>query len=352
MTCTLFAQMSGGAKNALQFGAINLPGDLGDYALLTIAGRYAAKSPEDALAALARSDDSFSSIKNNAYKSVFEGLFENDRESALQAMKALDSGALQSVFSSEGNLKNAISTDPASTVGLLDRIVMTSTNAEIFENASFHFAEKDPEMAFEWVGGFEKSKIKEDMMEATLRIWAQKDPTAARAAINNLPADEKVGALKGLATGWSAKSATSFQEAVDWSAGLAGGERSVFLGAGMSALAFDHTDEAVALLDQGMGDLIGPGNIDDVYYKVAQNLAGLKLEKAVTWVNGLPPDSQSGAVKGLMEKWVATDPPKASDWLSKLPPGAGRDAGARVLANEMEVSDPVLAKKWRDSVAK
>jgi hypothetical protein len=350
MVKDLFRVMPGGASEAAKMAVANLPAELASNALLSIAARYSTKSPKEALAILNTTSNAPIEATDEAYQKVFEGLFKEDSNYAIQSIANLDPAAIQSVLSSKSCLEQAIALNPSAAIESMGKIVMTSSNSQIFKDASFFLADKDPQMAFEWVGSFPESKTKQDMLQTAVRIWGEKDPLAASGVIDSLPGNEKNEALKGLAEGWSLK-LKSFQESVDWSLQLPKNERSIFLESGLSNLSGYHPEEAAEFLKQGMMQNLDAISVESTFYKVAQNLLKRNLAQTVAWVSELPSNSQPGAVRGVIDAWVAVDPGKASQWLGELPAGPARDAGVEALASKIQDTDPVSAQKWRDSVS-
>ena len=53
-----------------------------------------------------------------------------------------------------------------------------------------------------------------------------------------------------------------------------------------------------------------------------------------------------GLIRRLSETWIASDPTAASNWISSLPPGEGRDAEVASLVGEMTVWEPESAFEW------
>ena len=71
-------------------------------------------------------------------------------------------------------------------------------------------------------------------------------------------------------------------------------------------------------------------------------------EAATSLINILPNNvDRINATAHLTGLWLASDPAGAGKWISSLQMGAERDAGLRVLIDNVEASDPVAASQWK-----
>lgn len=349
MVRLLFADFSGGLEKSFQLVG-KLPEGLRNDAFLAIALRNSRKAPKDAIEALGKVDGGPLLETNAAYKLVFENLFKQDPAFALETMGNLNSSNLQSVLSVKTSLSKAIETNPDAVILLMDKIVMTSANGEIFKSASFALAQSDPAKAFNWVVGFPHSAIGKEMLSTTVKIWGEQNPLDAASAIESLPSDQKNSALIGLAQGWSVKSVESFQESVLWSDSLSEEEKVCFLDAGLKNFSVYYPKQAADIISGQLSKSFDDAKSNSIVDVITQNLAQRNLEETIDWVSDVPARLQPGAVKGLLSAWVNVDPVKASSWLSSMPASAARDAGARVLADHIEQADPDSARRWRNTI--
>jgi len=67
-------------------------------------------------------------------------------------------------------------------------------------------------------------------------------------------------------------------------------------------------------------------------------------------VGKLPAADAPKGVQGLMTTWMKSDPVAASAWLSNQPTGPARDAGARVVIEQIKDTDPEMAEQWRKTL--
>jgi hypothetical protein len=75
------------------------------------------------------------------------------------------------------------------------------------------------------------------------------------------------------------------------------------------------------------------------------------LPAAQAWVAKLPASDAPKGVQGLMTTWMKADPVAASGWLTALPVGPAREAGARVVIEQIKDTDPEMAEQWRKTLA-
>ena len=74
-------------------------------------------------------------------------------------------------------------------------------------------------------------------------------------------------------------------------------------------------------------------------------------ESVQSWIDSIDDEYvRSVAVKGVMKTWCANDIVTASEWLSKQALGPARDAGAKVLIEQIKDTDPEMAEQWRKSL--
>jgi hypothetical protein len=102
---------------------------------------------------------------------------------------------------------------------------------------------------------------------------------------------------------------------------------------------------------QDLSEIMGSGFRQQMLELTVQHWAKRDREAAQAWVEKLPmPDLPKG-VNGLMESWLKADPVAASEWLAKQPAGPARDAGARVIIDQIKNTDPQMAEQWRKSLS-
>jgi hypothetical protein len=78
--------------------------------------------------------------------------------------------------------------------------------------------------------------------------------------------------------------------------------------------------------------------------------ANQDLPAAQQWVEKLSEADATKGYQGLMTTWMKTDPVAASAWLSTQPLGSAREAGARVVIDQIKDTDPEMAEQWRKTL--
>jgi hypothetical protein len=73
-------------------------------------------------------------------------------------------------------------------------------------------------------------------------------------------------------------------------------------------------------------------------------------EAAIAWAATLSGDERLKATEGVVSSWVTYDSMAASRWITELPPGAQRDAAAKVLSISISEAEPESAWRWSVSI--
>ena len=108
--------------------------------------------------------------------------------------------------------------------------------------------------------------------------------------------------------------------------------------------AFSHPQQyAKALLERGDT----PEN-RELANRVAHSLAYTSPTNAAEWAQQIQdPELFKVAVISISSMWLDQDSVHASEWISKLPAGAAREAAIRNLIKAVEPKDPVSAQQWK-----
>ena len=115
--------------------------------------------------------------------------------------------------------------------------------------------------------------------------------------------------------------------------------------------AYRKTGEAVKILEDPMlSEKIGADFRQEMLNATVATWAKQDLSAAQQWVEKLPEADAAKGYQGLMTSWMKTDPVAASEWLSKQPLGPAREAGAKVLIEQIKDTDPERAEQWRKSL--
>lgn len=85
---------------------------------------------------------------------------------------------------------------------------------------------------------------------------------------------------------------------------------------------------------------------------VAESLARRDVQQALTFANSLNGQAQARAMGQVIDEWMEKENGslEASSYVSKLPPGPSRDAGASAIAREIVREDPQAAIAWAGSI--
>ena len=149
--------------------------------------------------------------------------------------------------------------------------------------------------------------------------WMERDPAAARAWVDGLPAGEARDAA--LEKGSAALGKTDPAGALDWVAQLAPGK----LPETFQTVFADNPQAAASSLEvtlarlpaKDAGPLIG---------EVARNFGMLKPQEGIVWLNNLPDEVDAGpAARTFAAGWAGRDRAAASTWAAKVEPGPLRD---------------------------
>ena len=115
--------------------------------------------------------------------------------------------------------------------------------------------------------------------------------------------------------------------------------------------ALQKPEEAAKILDDPMlSEKIGSDFRQEMLNATVATWAKQDLAAAQQWVEKLPEADAAKGYQGLMTSWMKTDPVAASEWLSKQALGPARDAGAKVLIEQIKDTDPEMAEQWRKSL--
>ncbi|MDB6135460.1 MAG: hypothetical protein JWM59_3703 [Verrucomicrobiales bacterium] len=143
--------------------------------------------------------------------------------------------------------------------------------------------------------------------------------------------------------------------ALQWTESLPPGDRSPALASLVQNTMQFSPEEARKLYERFASGLDPAGAAKMENRQVAKSLASALTEsnpqEAVAWSQGLTPGpSQNEAWAGIAEKWAGYDASAASQWLTGLPEGEGRDLAADKLVSVIARDDPDSAWQWALSI--
>lgn len=208
---------------------------------------------------------------------------------------------------------------------------------------------------------------------AVIGTWAQRDPKAAVAFLNQLPTgqrqrlawqamlvqlsgsspeiaaslalqasvgSQRLSLVETVAGRWSALDPMA---ASRWAESLPDPAlRKVALASTLPQLA--ETDPKAALELAGKHGL--KSMTDVLYQSLAGEMAG-RPEEAMKWMETLPTSSaRNAAFGGFIEKWAADSPSAAAAFATNLPPGVRRTTAISTIATALASDDPAAAIAW------
>lgn len=206
------------------------------------------------------------------------------RWALIQADPSLRGRAMGGVVSSWSD------TDPAGAAAFAASIESQFERKRVLEVAARRWASKDPVEALEWAQAL-PAEDRQQTIRAILRELAERDPTRAAAAYQDLtaalPAEPQ------------------------------------------SARDFRHMAQEIASL-----------------------WSSTAPREAAVWSTQLPEGAiRHGAVASVAEQWLQIDPVAAGEWILQLPEGSTRDAGAERIVEATMQSDPAVAFQWAGSIS-
>ena len=247
---------------------------------------------------------------------------------------------LLSVLSSNRSGDRLRRKDPEATLDLLARLTPTRSNENAFVYNLASLVSLAPDRVATWLDEQTEGNTNLPIKSRVYADWARQDPEAAFAALKSRPEmlqNEEV--VTGLARGMAG---SSLAETVKWSEHLPQQQRDRFRQAAVGFAAEKQPRSVVDYL-AAQPNREGP----EIYQKLGTSLVSLDINEAKNWSLRQTGKQGEAAVAGVVAGWVKSDAVEASVWLSALPPGPARNAGIKVLVDEVAESDPAAAAKWR-----
>ena len=128
-------------------------------------------------------------------------------------------------------------------------------------------------------------------------------------------------------------------------------KRGAFTSLTDQALAAGDLTRAVALLREHSGEAYTKSAAGDI----ASELSKQDITKGLEFAQGLPVGTQEKAFREVIEGWMEKNKGKdslaASEYVSNLPPGPNRDAGAAAIVREVAREDVNAAIAWANVIA-
>lgn len=231
----------------------------------------------------------------------------------------------------------------------LSRVALTDSNKAAHATLIASIFATSPGDGLAQLNALPRSGARNEMMGTCFSQLASIDPDGARRLLGQVVQDDVPIATKAVAK--------SIAQA-DWNAGLEFAARSsdhlkpeIYREIAETGAMESPLDAVKFLEDPGLSAIVGEAFRGRMLDLTVQSWANQDLDAARQWVEQLKRADKANGVRGLMTPWMKSDPIAASDWLSKQSPGSARDAGARVIIEQIENTDPGLADQWRKSLS-
>jgi hypothetical protein len=275
--------------------------------------------------------------------------FATDRQAAMKQVAALAHADKVSVLNSPNFKSVVFGNGPAAEgLSLLGGVTLTNDTSGLFNTYCVEFSKEDPKAVMDFLSGLSTSHAKGAMVNAVFAAMAARDPDAAMTWVDSLGAGSRTMAVRGIAK-------TLAPDHLDQALAIAAGEQGAAAQDTYREIArtsaYQRPANAVRMLEdpvisEKLGADFRPAMLDNT----VQTWAKQDLPAAQQWVGKLPAADAPKGVQGLMTTWMKSDPVAASAWLSNQPTGPARDAGARVVIEQIKDTDPEMAEQWRKTL--
>lgn len=305
-----------------------------------IAQGMGATDPKGAVEWLSKNKDI--PIDPFAIRMIFSDWLLKDKDSAVASLKSLPEPLLLSILGDGNTVDRLQRRDPQATLDLLSRLVPTRSNNDIILHNLASLLRHSPDGVVAWLDVQTGDNANLQLQSNVFTMWAQQDPEASFAAIQQRPnLLQNAEVVSGLARGMAGN---PLLETVKWSDNLPVEQRERFKVAALG-FAAEKQPRAVAQFLAAQ-----PSASTAVYQKVGNALARLDASEAKSWSLRQTGKVGEAAVAGVVKGLARADAEAASAWLISLPPGPSRNAGIKVLVDEISESDPAAAAQWKKAL--
>jgi hypothetical protein len=171
----------------------------------------------------------------------------------------------------------------------------------------------DKKEVLDWARGLSEGEVRTQAMSKVFENWGRGDGPAAVLEFERLPAEQRKGAVMGLAAGWGRKDP---EGALAWAQRISDSEQK-----------------------------------DDAVRAVIGAWAKTRPEDAARRVDSIGPVHRSGAIRELVQGWSSQNAEAAAQWLLSRPVGTERDGAVVVLSSRMAREDPVAGLSLAEGIA-
>lgn len=328
----------------------------------------AAKSPADQLSMLHALNESASpsqrlklldvadkfppSVAKNIYNSALNDNWFGSSTDPQSILARVSSPAMKEELTKD--IINGHGTSTKDGMELFARLQPVSQTAQQASRLAGRLAQSSPSDAIHWAEGLSSADLRKSAVTSAVQTWSFSDPEAAGAKAASLtdPA-QREAALRAVAGTWGGRNE---QAALQWAESLPAADRSAALGSLVQNSMNSSPEQARKLYERFASGLDAEAAAKTENKAVARSLAASLTQNnphdAIEWSRGLAPGpAQNEAYAGIAEKWASYDATAASQWLTGLPHGEGRDLAADKLVSVIARDDPDSAWEWALSIS-
>jgi len=211
--------------------------------------------------------------------------------------------------------------DAAQTAALADRVLAEAPRSRAVQTLANMWAQRAPADALPWLLAHSDSAASNAIPLAGSSL-ARRDPAAATAYLDRVPAELRAAWLSAVADGYAQNDPRA---AASWIAQYSG-ERGYDAAAAAVAARMSRQDPAAAArLFASVDPALAPDAAANAR-TIGSALARQDPIAAASWARELPAATAPGATSVVAGAWVVRDAPAARNWVMSLPANEARDA--------------------------
>lgn len=353
-------------------GLVGRAGSDEDFSeMLSLVSRAAEWSAEDTMEQTLRIEDPYK--RRSAMIRLFNYWIGNDQEGALEAIAGLENVALQRDLRRNA-MKWLSDDDPVAAIKLLKKraspqdqdlwarsfavwahrdrdeaiknllaIEHDGMRQSVLKSVAGRLADTNLEKALEWVGSLE-GEVRRTAFEGVLLQAAESDPITVASHLDKLPEGSARNEIIGEAADeWAEHDPAA---AVKWAESLDEAERELALGEIAERVLETDPDRA-----RKIAEMVPQS---EKRAKIIQSIARLRaaadVEKAVAWIDELPPEDRAGAWGGVAREWAQNDPESAAGFALEVDDPEGRRQLVSSVSYSWSKSQPAEAAEWAQNL--
>ena len=292
------------------------------------------------------------SVAKNIYQAALNDYYFGSKSDPQSILDRVSSPAMKEELTKDiiGNYGTSVK-DGMELFAKLQPVSQTTQQASRLAN---RLAWSSPTEAMKWAEGLSSADLRKSAITSAVQTWSYSDPEAAGAKAASLtdPA-QREAALRAVAGTWGGRNE---QAALQWAESLPAADRSSALSSLVQNAMQSSPEQARKLYERFASGLDAEAAAKTENKGVARSLAASLTQnnpqEAIAWSQALAPGpAQNEAYAGIAEKWAAYDATAASQWLTALPQGDGRDLAADRLVSVIARDDPDSAWQWALSIS-